>query len=338
MLNNIRRNDAQLSANDIRQLENADQLAHFLARLGYNVDGRIAIPDPAALGLSNEDVRQHIHKIELLGEDPVDGDIIIYLFEVRAVTAKLRNEIARRFRDRPEKALLVLTTNYEELEWVMLQRSEERSRSKFQPLKLAIRPVPFTVNRLNPTEIARRVLQRFTFTEEDADYQWDKLRSAYMLAEWSEEYFNNRALFSDYYLQQRLTDPKLTPEWNADVRPVGRAVLEHMTQARKAFGGQGEQQIRARLYEPLFALLGFDAVEGKAGSSAAQEPDYLLYAPGERTKPLAAALVYVWNRNLDDVDPQRDPETPDEIPGAAVVSVLEGMPYMASPQWRPHSG
>jgi hypothetical protein len=54
----------------------------------------------------------------------------------------------------------------------------------------------------SPDLVALRVLKRFTFTEEDAAYQWEKLRSAYMLAEWSEEFFNNRALFSDYYLKQ----------------------------------------------------------------------------------------------------------------------------------------
>ena len=45
----------------------------------------------------------------------------------------------------------------------------------------------------------------------------------------------------------------------------------------------------------------------------------------DRSQPIAVALTYVWNRNLDDVDTTREPEdgTPDEIPGAIVVSVLE---------------
>ena len=47
-------------------------------------------------------MRQHIHKIELIGKGPIDRDISIYLFAVRSVTAKLRNDIARRFRERPE--------------------------------------------------------------------------------------------------------------------------------------------------------------------------------------------------------------------------------------------
>jgi hypothetical protein len=112
----MRLNDERLDASDIRQLESADEIAHFFAKLRYDVDERSNIPDYAVLGMGSADMRQHIHKIELIGKDPVYGDISIYLFEVRSVTAKLRNDIARRFRERSEKALLVLTQDYEELE------------------------------------------------------------------------------------------------------------------------------------------------------------------------------------------------------------------------------
>ena len=40
-----------------------------------------------------------------------------------------------------------------------------------------------------------------------------------MLAEWSEEYFNNRALFSDYYLKERLTDPTSRPRMERRCAP-----------------------------------------------------------------------------------------------------------------------
>src|SRR6266545_2493975 len=169
MLNDMRVNDLQLAASDIRQLESADEIAHFFARLRYDVDGRINIPDYAVLGLSSQDLRQQIQKIELIGTDPEDGDITIYLFEVRSVTAKLRNDIARRFRDRPENALLVLTKDYEQLEFVMLQKSEERSRSKFQPLKLVVRPVPLTVNRLNPEPVAAALTYVWNRNLDDVD-------------------------------------------------------------------------------------------------------------------------------------------------------------------------
>src|SRR5207249_1528977 len=156
-----------------------------------------------------------------------------------------------------------------------------------------------------PDPIALRVLKRFTFTEEDAAYQWEKLRSAYMLAQWSEAYFNNRALFSDYYLQERLTDPKITPVWDEDVRPVGREIYKHIVTARKDYTRQTADVICKGLYEPVFKLLGFDFAQQKSGASSAGKADYLLYTPGDKSKPIAAALTYVWNRNLDDVDESR---------------------------------
>src|SRR2546427_3730680 len=277
MLDEMRVNDEQLEVSDIRRLESADEIAHFFAKLRYDVDKRTNIPDYAVLGMGSEDMRQHILKIELIGKDPEDGDISIYLFEVRSVTAKLRNDIARRFRERPENAILVLTKDYEELEFVMLERVLSRSQSRRAALKQAIRPIPLTVHRLHPDAVAQRVLQRFTFTEEDAVYQWEKLRSAYMLAEWSEEYFNNRALFSDYYLQERLTDPKITPAWDEDVRPAGREIYKHIVTARKNYTRKTKDVIRKGLYEPVFKLLGFDFAQQKSGVSSAGKADYLLY-------------------------------------------------------------
>jgi hypothetical protein len=79
MLDDMHVNDVQLNASDIRQLENADEIVHFFAKLRYDVDQRINIPDYTVLGMGSEDMRQHIHKIELIGKDPVDGDIRLCL-------------------------------------------------------------------------------------------------------------------------------------------------------------------------------------------------------------------------------------------------------------------
>jgi hypothetical protein len=38
MLDEMRVNDVELNASDIRQLENADEIAHFFAKLRYDVD------------------------------------------------------------------------------------------------------------------------------------------------------------------------------------------------------------------------------------------------------------------------------------------------------------
>ena len=112
-----------------------------------------------------------------------------------------------------------------------------------------------------------------------------QLRSAYMLAECSEEYFNNRALFSDYYLRERLTDPKVTSEWDEDVRPVGRQIYKHLITARKNYTRLPEDVIRKGMYEPVFKLLAFDFAKQKSGASAAATADYLFYAPNDSPNP-----------------------------------------------------
>ncbi len=319
-------NDRRLTAEHIGQLTDAARVVAFFAHLGYDADRAIPL-DHASLGLDSADLRQQIRRIQRVAEspagDPAESRIVVYLFEARSVTVSLVQAIARRFRERTEDALLVLTRDYEALDFVLLERELAAGRSKLGGgLRQLIRPRSVTVRRRNPSAVALRVLRRFTVTEEDADYQWDKLRSAFTLAEWSEQYFNNRALFSDYYLLERLTDPQLTPAWGEDVRPIGREVMRHLAAARASYSGKPEQVIRDGLYEPLFRSLGFEFAVHKPGDSDLDEPDYVLFAAGDRTKPLAQVMTYVWNRNLDDTDDKRDPQTPDEIPGALVVNVL----------------
>lgn len=316
-------NDKRLTNEQIGQLENPDQLIHFFALLGYNVDQATPL-NHIALGLDSADLRQQVQKIFLIGNDPLEGEITIYLMELRSVTVQLRQTIARRFRERPEDTLLILTSDYETLDFVLLEKERQQTKSLGKPYRLIVRPRTLTVNRRKPAVTARRVLQRFTVTEADSLYQWDKLKSAFSLAEWSEPYFNNRALFSDYYLQERLTDKKLTPTWGENVIPTARQVLNRLTHARRDLTGQPESVARRRLYEPLFESLGFRWQKVKAGSDDDPEkPDYLLFAASGSDTPIAAAVTTVWNRSLDNPDEMRDPETPEDIPGALVVSVLE---------------
>ncbi len=96
---------------------------------------------------------------------------------------------------------------------------------------------------------------------------------------------------------------------------------------RETFSNQPEEVVRARLLEPVLATLGFVARPVKASNSSTAEPDYRLYpvsAAGHATdKPLALCLAYTWRRNLDGKDEQRDNQTPDENPGAVVVTLLD---------------
>ena len=78
--------------------------------------------------------------------------------------------------------------------------------------------------------------------------------------------------------------------------------MRHLSKARSTFSNQPEQVVRDKLFEPLFQSLGFDFQVNKPGDFDLAVPDYTLYAPDDRSKPIALAMTYVWNRNLDDAD------------------------------------
>ena len=210
-----------------------------------------------------------------------------------------------------------------------------------------------TVNRRDPDDVALRVLRRFSFTEGDVFAQYDKLLSAYDVAEWSEPFFNNRALFSDYYLITRLPG---SPEWKSSeeagtMTHAFKTLRELYADVRETFSNQPENIVRAKLLEPVLSTLGFVIQPVKTKNNTTAQPDYKLFAAPQNVgaplagalnvgalnagarldtsdqpnsdKPLALCLSYTWGRNLDGKDEQRDSQTPEENPGAVVVSLLD---------------
>jgi len=154
-----------LTAADIGQIEDAEKLIAFVGGLDYDVADSPRL-DHAALGLDSEDLRQQIRSVRRVGVDPVDGEVVVYLFELRSVTIALTQVIARRFRGRPESALLVLTKDFEALDFVLVDREIVPGTAWAG----APRPRTLTVPRRNPSAVDLRVLKRFTFTEADGAY------------------------------------------------------------------------------------------------------------------------------------------------------------------------
>jgi hypothetical protein len=192
--------------------------------------------------------------------------------------------------------------------------------SPFAQKQSSIRPRVLTVDRKQVDKTQLRVLRRLTYTEEDPVSQHEKLLFAYDVADWGEEFFNNRALFSDYYLKERL---QVAPEWKEDPKPAFQSILNLYQDAPAAFRNQKEDVVREKLFEPMFEALGFGFKAGKGAGSGVDQHDYLLHAPGDGKKPLALCLTYPWARSLDGKDYERDSESSDENPGALVVSLLE---------------
>jgi hypothetical protein len=314
--------DIELGLHDVQALSSANAVAAFFARLGYSTDTRIS-QTPANLGITAEGTARSIKKIELIADQ--EGFFQVYLFELTNVTVAHTRALARVFRNRTGNYLLALTSDYEHLDFVLLEKylpAESDNGSTIAPKQVGIRPRGLTVERRKPTRLQLRVLRRFTWTESDPFAQHEKLLSAYAVADWSEEFFNNRALFSDYYLLERVRERL---EWTEDPKPAYLRLRQLYEGAASRFAGKEESVLRQELLEPVLQTLGFETRPGKKSGSSAAEPDYRLYSPGRtQGSPLRAlCLVYPWGRFLDGKDDQRDKETPEENPGVVVVSLLE---------------
>lgn len=180
-----------------------------------------------------------------------------------------------------------------------------------------LRPRVFTVERRKPRRRDLRVLRRLTWTEADGFAQYEKLLAAFSYADWAEEHFNNRALFSDYYLLERLRE---FPEWGEDPKPTYLALRQLYVNVRARLAGKSNEDLISSLVEPVALGLGFHCRRGKVPPTH-DEPDFRLFAPGG-SEPLALLLAYPWDRSLDGKDDLRDVAFKDENPGAIVVSLL----------------
>lgn len=310
--------DKNLKKDDIQRVSNADEITALFALLGYNTEARMQ-QTPSALGITAEILKNKIRKVERIAEE--EDALQIFLFELTSVTIATIHGLSRAFKNRSGNYLLVLTADYERIDFVLLERHASTTTGQGIADKGPnIRPRTLTINRRNPDIVAMRVLRRFSYTEIDADYQYDKLISAYNIADWSEPLFNNRALFSDHYLNERLP---ATKEWEEDPKSAYREIKKLFIDVRKNFANKDEETLRKKLLEPVFRILGFNFKTLKPGTSSDLKPDYELVFPETGKEPLAQCLTYSWNRFMDGKDENRDLHTPDENPGALVVSLLE---------------
>ncbi|MGO9612465.1 MAG: Eco57I restriction-modification methylase domain-containing protein [Dissulfurispiraceae bacterium] len=309
--------DRDLKADDIQSLSNIDGITSFFTILGYETSGRIR-QSPANLSITNESLIKEIKVIELIANQ--GGLLQVYLFELFSVTVANTQALAKIFRNRIGNYLLVLTSDYNRIDFALVERLLPGEKDEGIGTKQAsIRPRVLTIDRLKPTRVDLRVLRRFSYTEADAIAQYEKLQAAYIIADWSEEFFNNRALFSDYYLIERLRDEA---EWKENIKPAYSRFRELYHDARLTWQGKPESEFRKGFFDSIFDALGFRCEERKAADDEGRQPDYILHA-GDSDKPLCLCLTYPWGRSLDGKDYTRDKDTPDENPGAVVVSLLE---------------
>ena len=111
--------DVELSASDVQSLNSADAVAGLFARLGYNVNERTE-QSPGNLGITADGTVRPIRRIELIANQ--EGLLQVYLFELTSVTIAQTRALARVFRNRAGNYLLVLTSDYESLDFVLLEK------------------------------------------------------------------------------------------------------------------------------------------------------------------------------------------------------------------------
>ena len=305
--------DVDLNVQDVGALASPDALTGFLDRLGYDTSRR-AVLTAEAIGLTDSDGA--FRHLELLSQD--DENFLRVVFaQVRSITAKARNDLVRALGRFSQDHLIILTGDFAVLEFVLIDKVK---RHRHGPATVAAyKPVPrvFSVTRKAAAGLDLRILRRLTFTQRDGLEQFDKLRSVFEAAAYTGRYYQNRALFADHYLDTRLRE---SPAWAEPPNAAFAAVRDIMAGAHERLREADEAATREQLIEPLFKVLGFRHAAGKGAKAAAPVPDYVL--KDSAGKPLTVALVYQWDRWLDGPH-AADEHTPDENPGAAVVSVLE---------------
>ena len=115
--------DRDLKLSEIQVLSNAENMAAFIAALGYNTDDKSGArikQSASALSITPDAIAKTIKHVERLA-DQENGTLQVYLFELSSVTVAAVRALARAFRDRAGKYLLILTSDYEDIDFIFLQ-------------------------------------------------------------------------------------------------------------------------------------------------------------------------------------------------------------------------
>ena len=267
----VLKTDLDLMTKDLAGLTSPDALTAFLSRLGFNTSRRTVLT-PASLGLSG-DTAAAIRSIELLAEDE-EGFLRVLFAQPRSLTAKVRNDLVRVLGKSNVDHLLILASDFDTLEFVLLDKRKTRSRrGRRRRAQSRSCPRSISVNRRKPTRLDLRTLRRFTWTRQDALDQFDKLRSVFDAAVFTGEYFQNRGLFSDYFLRERLRED---PAWRDN--PSERVSPSSATSSGtpRAVGSARRRKLGIATLQAALRATRLQGHGEPPGKTDQTQPDYLL--------------------------------------------------------------
>ena len=303
---------------DVQAVGDVEGLTKLFEKLGYDTSAPTE-QTAAALGVAEKGQAMVRQARRIVAHKAPAGPLPaleIYWFEVTSLTAELRRMLASAFRNKPLlRYLLVLTErDFGQLDFVLVEKSIAEAAAGAQ---VAVTHQLFSVDRRHPSRVHLRVINRMANIAPDPYAQSDRIRDAFRLAEWSEDAFNNRNLFSDYFLTKRLTEQSLFPIWHGDFKPAYKQLRQVFTAAGEVPSLSAQDYID-RFMLPMLEGLGFVHTATKSDDEA----DYVL-KPAKDAPPCAALLVYPWDRPLDRKDEQPTRPRAEDVPGIRVVKVLE---------------
>ncbi len=345
--------NSTVEARDIAGLENPLQVISFFTRLGYATDLERNEKSPEVLRNSlhsRSDLRNKIVGVTQVAhqQDEAHFRLDIYLYELQKITRTIRREIVADMKKLPVNCLLLILADrdFHELEFVYLDRAEKTDQANQFRLTsiweddfddLTASPTePFIrvqrVDRRHPSQMMAKMLNGLRLQTVDVLAQATFLSTAFDNAETREVFFNNRSLFSNYYLKERLPD---NSEWEDAASSARAGVFTQIYNALHAlyrsgasehYAGLRKQAMREQLFDPALQALGFTA----AKPSAAAGYDYLFtVAQQDGSETRVVCQVYPWGRLLDDPltflapeEAERD-ENPAENPVVTLVAQIK---------------
>jgi type I restriction-modification system DNA methylase subunit len=313
-----------ITESDILSLASAEDVVRFFAKLGYNTNARTK-QTPANINITGDEITRQISSVELVADQ--EGLLQVYLFELRSVTVAATQTIARALRNLPVNILMILTaSDYERIDFVLLEKLAPKEGKKGPTAKqVGVVPRVLSVKRRSPDRKEMRLLRRLQYTEQDPWAQYAKLVSAFSMIGWTEEFYINRALFSDYVLNNRLRN---TPDWQDNPSAVFKEFTKICYKAGTYHSEKKDSEFfMNKFVEPALEALGFHLKQNGARhdkkEKMVEEPDLGLYLSEKKDKAVGGLCAYPWDRSLDNIDDVRDPERGARIPGQYVVRLLE---------------
>src|SRR5579859_3488424 len=130
--------DYELSREDIQLLSSRDALAAFFAKLGYDTNDRL-VQNITAMGFTSDNLKSAITHIERLASQ--DARMFeVYLFELKSVTVANTQGIVRAFRNRPGDYMLLLTDDFQRLDFVLVERYTSEFTKTQSPASFSLAP------------------------------------------------------------------------------------------------------------------------------------------------------------------------------------------------------